>query len=199
MERFCKAAYKFKISIAIQIKERFRHFKNPIYDAAKALKIENAMSKKYHEENPNAMKTLFKVFIKLADNEHNQITLQNEWDLLLTLPDIPTELKSFNTNIEDVWFYLMADKRVAHLSMFALFVLCTPHANGSPERMFSAQKLCKTKNRNHILVETVGGTSHAKQAVQANSDNVLEPTAEMINELLRRKYYKNKYADRKLI
>ena len=86
----------------------------------------------------------------------------------------------------------MKIKKVEHMSRFALFVLCTPHANADPERTFSAQNRCKTKGRNRMEVETVGATLRSRQVVLASTDEVLEPRAEMVDELLKGKYYKNK-------
>ena len=191
MERFCKSAYNFVISIAIQIKERFNDFENPIYNGVQCLRPENAMSMEFREKNPNAFPTLLAAFPKLSGDKESMLKLTSEWDFLTSINDVPGAFKEYDAKIEDMWFFLMKNTNVEYLSRFALFVLCTPHANADPERAFSALNRCKTKGKSRMEIETVGASLRSKQAVLASRDDVLEPRAEMVDRLLERKYYKD--------
>ena len=105
MERFCKSAYNFIISVALQIKQRFNDFKNPIYDATQCLRSENAFSIEFRNKNPNAFPTLLAAFPKLSGDEGSKQRLTSEWDLLTSVTDIPDVLKAYNAKIEDMFFF----------------------------------------------------------------------------------------------
>ena len=82
------------------------------------------------------------------------------------------------------------------ISDFALLVLAIPYANAHPERCFSAQNNIKTKNKNKMLVETVDAVMRAKEAFSGKEP--FEPSEQMVNVGLHRRYYKNKYAQGKV-
>ena len=112
--------------------------------------------------------------------------------------------KSF-VKIEDFSFFICGVKDKQNkspcllLGLFALFVLSTPHANADPERTFSDQNNYKTKNRSNMRISTLGGVLRTREAVKETEENILEPTDAMIDKLLDCHYYKNRYAEGKIL
>lgn len=201
MESFCKNAYNFAISIAYQMQERFSYFMNEIYDAVDCLSTEHATCNMYRQKFPQKFDDLLKLFHILVTSEEMEMIIKKEWDNLINIEVPEYYLLTQTIKIEDFWSYLLrlvdesGNYMFSNVASFALLVLATPHGNADPERTFSAQNNLKTKNRNKMEVETVGAVLRAKQAVDYSLNRVLIPSDDMINSVLKSRYYKNKYAE----
>ena len=126
MERFCKSAYNFIISVALQIKQRFNDFKHPTYDATQCLRPKNAFSIEFKNKNPNAFLTLLATFPKLSGDEGHKLRLTSEWDLLTSVTDIPDVLKAYNDKIEDICGFFNQNKKSGICVQICPF--CTLHS-----------------------------------------------------------------------
>lgn len=172
LREFCVSAYNFIISVALQFRTRFDDFKNVIYASLTCLSPQNAMSPEYRENNPDDFKNIITVFHKIVGGDEEQVTAQ--WENLINL-NLSFVLKSLINKIDEFWFHVMnvhdedGNYPYTMLATFALIVLSTPHANADPERIFSAQNNCKTKNRNKLQPETVSALLRARTIGEGRS------------------------------
>ncbi|OXU28785.1 hypothetical protein TSAR_003568 [Trichomalopsis sarcophagae] len=198
-EEFCTNIYNYLISLSYEMKERFKHFNNAVYESAMCLDPANALSVKFRDENPNIISTLIETFTKLINNVQLAIQIHEGWNNLLSI-EIPTEFLATDSPVEEFWVYVRnfteddGSMPCEAMGEIALSILAMPHANADPERCFSAQNYVKTKNRNKMKVETVDGTLRSRETVKSTAQNDFIPTEKMIELTLRRRYYKNKFA-----
>lgn len=121
--------------------------------------------------------------------------LMDQWESLINVT-VPKELLEFRTRPELFWFSIRDGlndcgiQPFKELGSFALEVMTTPHGNADPERSFSAQNNCQTKNRSQMVNSTLDGSLRSKEYVLEHEVNgVFVPTDSLIEYIASGKYY----------
>ena len=198
---FCVNIFNFLMSLSMEMKERFK-FNDSIYQLAACLDPKNVLSSRFREDHPNIFFKLLRKCIKLVNSEDLFIQMEEEWENILSI-SIPDYVLAPETRIEDFWLYIQNYENddgtmpCAAIGDLALLILAIPHANADPERCFSAQNNIKNKNKNKMLVESVDAVMRTKE--RTSGMGPFEPPEQMVNLGLRRRYYKNKYAQGRVV
>ncbi|KAB0790621.1 hypothetical protein PPYR_14935 [Photinus pyralis] len=174
---------QFLITACEQIKKRF-DFRDGILKFLTALSPENALSNSFRSHYPS-LQPLYAVSKRFLPNNVNMIqAIDDEWRKLPMLTDDGIRKEQI---IDTFWGKLASYKNVLgeyeyrNLALFAISLLCIPHANADCERIFSKVNLIKTKPRNKLATRTVNGALLASQCI-ANSESCLkfQPTTAMV-------------------
>lgn len=145
----------------------------------------------------DSFEKFLQVFSKLISKENFEI-INDQWNRLPSLKD-DIALEKYEKDINEFWKYLGTVKSIKgsfyEISCVSLRAMALPHSNVGPERRFSVLKDVANDKRNTLKITSIDGLLRAKDAVKLHVDNndVFEPTQEMIDCYVRRKYIeKNK-------
>lgn len=198
VENFCKDAFNFTLSILLYLQQMLKDLQQNIFDLVECLKPANAISIKYHLQNPRVFNKLLALYSNLYGNDDEE--KEHFFHLWSRLPNlqISQEVLNEEEKPEKFWKMLLeyrtknGNRLYSGLAQFSLWVLQTPHANAGPERRFSNQNYVKNKFRNKMTVKTVNGTLKLEQAIDYGGGVEFDGSDLMIDLALDGKFYETK-------
>ena len=144
MLQFCHVTYRFVVSVALELEERFKTFNNPLYEALQCLSPVEATTEDYHKKNPIIFDLLLnkcKVILKKMRPAITETRLRYLWQEKIIHIKVPEAKRE----ISDFWMYIYhSEDDLKDLAEFALYALAIPHANVAPESFFSHQNEVKS-------------------------------------------------------
>ncbi|KAL7297974.1 hypothetical protein TKK_0008987 [Trichogramma kaykai] len=195
MISFCKHAFNFVLSTALQFQTRFNNFQNMLYTTAECLSPKNATSQSYHNQFSYKFNNLINCCQIIMSNTLDELNLSSvieQWDMMPHLP-----VPEGKEGIVDFWMHVYLDiYGYEEIARFILYILAIPHGNADPEKAFSDQNDIKSLKKTCTKNSTLTAYMRVRRMLKDLKDPSLwEPSEEMINRVVKGKFYKNKFSN----